>query len=178
MKTQAMNYSRRSAGIRNDGISALERAHRDAALDEALRESFPASDPIAVSFTSPHATDQAKVPNRDSQIDNEKRQMAELGVTFDGRGYCYREYRYDLLSDALSYARQDHASSSYQEEDAAAPQSTQWVEPEKPTEAERQLMARLAITFDGKHYRYRDYRYDRLADAIHYAELTRLTGAG
>lgn len=73
MKKHYMNYSHRPTDIRSDEIATLERAHRDAALDEALRESFPASDPIAVSFTCPHATDQTKVPNRGSQIKNEKR---------------------------------------------------------------------------------------------------------
>ena len=112
MKTQHMNHSRLPAGIRSRETTALDNAHRDAALDEALCESFPASDPIAVSFTSPDAPDLTKVPDRNSHIDNEQRQMAELGVTFDGRSYRYREYRYDLLSDALSYARLDHASAS------------------------------------------------------------------
>ncbi|MGE5651159.1 hypothetical protein [Noviherbaspirillum sp. UKPF54] len=177
MKTQDMNYSHLPTGIRNDGITALERAHRDAALDEALRESFPASDPIAVSFTSPYAPDMATVPNRDSQIENEKRQMAELGVTYDGRSYRYKEYRYDLLSDALNYARLEHSSSSYLEEQEEAPAPPQWIEPDKPTEADKRMMEKLAITFDGKYYRYHDYRYDHLVDAIHYAQQTRSSGA-
>lgn len=41
--------------------------------------------------------------------------MAELGITFDGQSYRYKEYRYDLLSDALTYARQDRSGSSHQE---------------------------------------------------------------
>ncbi len=173
MKTQHMNHFRLPVGIRNKETTALDNAHRDAALDEALRESFPASDPIAVSFTPPRARDIAQAPDRNSQIENEQRRMAGSGVTFDGHSYRYREYRYDLLSDALSYARLDPSRSTYQK---AATTSSQWIEPEKPTEAEQQQMARLAITFDGKHYRYRDYRYDRLVDAIDYAELTRVTG--
>lgn len=73
MNTRHMNHSCLQTGIQSDGITALEKAHRDAALDEALRESFPASDPIAVSFTSPRAPDLAKRANRDSQIENETR---------------------------------------------------------------------------------------------------------
>lgn len=33
-------------------ISELEKTHRDEALDEALRLTFPASDPTSISFTS------------------------------------------------------------------------------------------------------------------------------
>lgn len=40
--------------------------------------------------------------------------------------------------------------------------------------ASPQLMAELGITFDGRSYRYEDYRYDRLADAINYAQLMRV----
>jgi hypothetical protein len=36
-------------------VNAEDLSHRDAALDEALIESFPASDPVAVSF--PHAVE-------------------------------------------------------------------------------------------------------------------------
>lgn len=39
---------------------------------------------------------------------------------------------------------------------------------------ERQaLMTELSITYDGRHYRYDRYRYDRLADAVRYARLRR-----
>lgn len=34
-------------------MSLLEKAHRDEALDEALRGTFPASDPIALNFSFP-----------------------------------------------------------------------------------------------------------------------------
>jgi hypothetical protein len=35
----------------NVAASELNKKHEDAALDEALKESFPASDPIAVNIT-------------------------------------------------------------------------------------------------------------------------------
>lgn len=34
-----------------------------------------------------------------------------------------------------------------------------------------ELMRRLGISFDGERYHFREYRYDRLADAVNYAQL-------
>lgn len=36
---------------------------------------------------------------------------------------------------------------------------------------ERRRIVKYGIGFDGRYYRYRDYRYDRLSDALNYAEL-------
>jgi hypothetical protein len=36
---------------------------------------------------------------------------------------------------------------------------------------ERHRIVRYGIGFDGRFYRYREYRYDRLADALNYAKL-------
>ena len=40
-----------------------------------------------------------------------------------------------------------------------------------PLESESDLVSRHGITFDGEQYHYQQYRYDRLSDAINYAEL-------
>ncbi len=108
MNTHDMNHSHLPSGIRNDRITALDDEHQEAALDEALCESFPASDPIAVSFTSPPSPPREKadaqnskfrVENKEHQMqdkpvqsiedenptEEEQRQMAELAITFDGR---------------------------------------------------------------------------------------------
>ena len=42
-----------------------------------------------------------------------------------------------------------------------------------PTDAERSLIAALAIDFDDGAYRFEGFRYDGLADAVNYAKLTR-----
>lgn len=39
-----------------------------------------------------------------------------------------------------------------------------------------ELMSQFGITFDGEHCRYRDYRYDKLADALNYARLQQSQG--
>ena len=148
MKTHDMNHSRLPVGIQNDGITALEKAHREAALDEALCESFPASDPIAVSFTSPRAPDKVNVPNSKFQIENGRRlENEKQQITFGGPGHQYKGYHYRIFSDAPDFARLDHSNSSYQ---IAAEDAAQWKESEKPTETVQRQMAELAITCDGR----------------------------
>jgi hypothetical protein len=44
--------------------------------------------------------------------------------------------------------------------------------PNDPGERER-LMADFSISYNGRHYEYDIYRYDRLADAVNYARLQR-----
>jgi hypothetical protein len=42
-----------------------------------------------------------------------------------------------------------------------------------PVESEEQQNAEFGIVFDGRNYRYKEYRYDRVTDAIAYAKLDR-----
>ena len=42
--------------------------------------------------------------------------------------------------------------------------------PGEPSPTAGELMARLHIVFDGRDFRYDGYRYDRLSDAVNYAE--------
>ena len=51
--TAAASGHEQLAPSRDDRPLADERAHVDAALDEALEETFPASDPIAVHHSNP-----------------------------------------------------------------------------------------------------------------------------
>lgn len=37
---------------------------------------------------------------------NTTQKMEEYGITFDGERYVYGEYKYEKLSDAISYAKQ------------------------------------------------------------------------
>lgn len=93
-------------------------------------------------------------------------QMSELNVRFDGRTYRYGQYCYDVLKDALAYARLDQGRGPLGMPGEELPV---WTPPVMPTGDEQQQMDRLEITFDGRHYHYQNYRYDRLADAIDYA---------
>jgi hypothetical protein len=126
---------------------------------------------VKMSSNDPNANASDSSPQIDEhsrQLEDEQRQMAEFGVAFDGRNYRYKEYRYDLLSDALKYAQLDRSRPTYRAEvDIQAPP----LKAEKPVEAELRLMDEFGITFDGKYYRYDEYRYDHFADAIKYAQL-------
>ncbi|HLO76122.1 MAG TPA: hypothetical protein VK196_06680 [Magnetospirillum sp.] len=103
--------------------------------------------------------------------DNERQRAAELGISFDGRHYHYREFRYDRLADALACARQDRSKGAH----PPRGETSQWAAPMEPTDAERRQMAEFGITFDGTAFHYGPYRYDTLADACNYARLKRST---
>jgi hypothetical protein len=116
-------------------------------------ESFPASDPIAASFTSSRAPDEVNGPNSKFQIENgrrvenEKQLIEEYGITFGGPALQYKGYHYRIFSDTPDFARLDHSNSSYQ---IASEDPAQWQESEKPTETEQRQMAAFAITCDGR----------------------------
>lgn len=109
-------------------------------------------------------------PERNAWREDERREAAPLGIGFDGRYYRYRQYRYDRCSDAVNYARLDSTKPAYRSKITNA---LPWTALEEPTDTERQSMAELGVTFDGKYYRYESYRYDNLGDAIGYAGLNR-----
>ena len=96
--------------------------------------------------------------------------MGEVGVEFDGHSYRYKQYRYDLLSDALAYAQLDRSRPTFRAEAYVQPRLQVR---EQPTEAQQQLMAELGITFDGRCYEFYGFHYDQFANAIKYVQ-TRL----
>jgi hypothetical protein len=126
-----------------------------------------------MSSNDPNANAPNNSPQKDEhsrRLESEQLQMAECGVTLDGRSYRYQEYRYDVLSDALKYAQLDRSRPTYRAgPDIQGPP----LKAEKPVEAEQRLMDELGINFDGKYYHYGEYRYDHFADAIKYAQLKR-----
>lgn len=129
-------------------LEALERTARAAAAHE--RGAAPAAAPGEPSRTSGEL-------------------MAKLHIDFNGRSYHYRSYRYDRLADAANYAELDRSRPfSDLESGAAAVQQIR-----EPSDIERELMRRHAITFEDGVFRWRGYRYDRLDDAVAYARLER-----
>lgn len=97
----------------------------------------------------------------------EKEQALALDVTFNGTQFRYRDFRYDKLADAVAFARLDGLRDGYRSAFRVGPE---WLPRPAPSHSEIALMGRHAISFDGRHYRYMNHRYDRLADALSYAQ--------
>lgn len=97
--------------------------------------------------------------------------MAGFSIAFNGRHYLFGQYRYDHLADAVNYATLQRAKG--RGADSIGPMPA-WQQVEGPSEAERELMSTLAITFQDGIYHLRAYRYDRLADAVDYARLQKI----
>ena len=108
------------------------------------------------------------VTKSNESLPERERLMAEFSIAFNGRHYLYGTYRYDHLSDAVSYARLQRANANAGEQVGAMPAPEQV---EAPSESQRQLMSIFDITFRHGVYRLGTYRYDRLADAVAYARL-------
>ena len=95
--------------------------------------------------------------------------MAELSITHDGRRYFCAGFRYDRLVDAVNYARQQRSRNGETQMSAQLrPAETRDAAPDK---AQERLMASLSITFENGTYHLGGYRYDRLGDAVNYANL-------
>jgi hypothetical protein len=115
-----------------------------------MNNTTPAGTGLAVSIVSPESKDEA----------------VALNISFNGTQFVYRDYKYDKLADAVSYARQDALRVSSAPFGAHA---VTWVEPATPSADDRALMAQYGVSTDQGRFRYRDYLYDRMADAIAYA---------
>lgn len=100
-------------------------------------------------------------------------EAAALEVSFDGHRYRFRAYRYDRLDDALRYARIEHALPGFAADPAFRPL---WLPAWQPDAAQRGLMARWHIAFEGGRFALGPWRYDRLDDAVAYAQRTAGTG--
>jgi hypothetical protein len=96
--------------------------------------------------------------------------MAELRIGYDGLRYDYNGYRYDRLADAVAYATLLRSRPA--QKDAGGPYTQRGAHP-APTDADRTLMATLAIGFEDGAYRFEGFRYDGLSDAVSYATLMR-----
>jgi hypothetical protein len=96
--------------------------------------------------------------------------MTEFGITYNGRYYEYRGYRYDSLVDAVNYAKLRRADPLRDHDVSGSPRLQQV---ESPNPQQRSLMAELNISFADGVYRLAEFRYDHLADAVAYARRPR-----
>jgi hypothetical protein len=96
--------------------------------------------------------------------------MHEYGIGFDGLRYDFHGYRYDRLADALAYARLMRMRPTSDNPRGPYVRGATVV---GPSESDRRSMATLGIGYDAGTYRYETFRYDRLGDAVRYAEAGR-----
>lgn len=94
--------------------------------------------------------------------------MSAFAIHYDGRCYRYRGYRYDRLEDAVAYAE---LMASRQSTETALDPLPACENVRSPSEDDQTIMATFSISRDAGVYRYREYRYDRLADALNYARI-------
>ena len=92
----------------------------------------------------------------------------ELNITYNGRKYEYRGYQYDRFLDAVNYARLDL---SRPRNEGEPPRVAALTAAQQPGDADEAMMRSLGITYREGAYYWREYRYDRLAEAIAYARL-------
>lgn len=97
-----------------------------------------------------------------------KRLMAQYSIVFDGVQYERDGYRYGELGDAVRYARIQRILGK---PDVARKRQSEQIE--KPNDAQLLLMVSLRITYRDGAYHLGSYRYERLCDAIAYAQLKR-----
>jgi hypothetical protein len=100
--------------------------------------------------------------------------MDEFSISYNGRQYQYDRYRYDLLADAVDYAKLQRSTLSGG--DGSDPDGPVQDQVETPDASERELMVSLDITLVDGTYHFGSYRYERLSDAVNYARLQRLQG--
>mgnify|MGYP003595648695 CR=1 FL=1 len=98
----------------------------------------------------------------------QQREAMQLGIAFNGFQFVYRDYKYDRLPDAVAYAKLEATRGEGQ---AAVTNPAAWLDRPVPSAADLEVMQRHGIRFENWRYRFQDYRYDRLADALNYARL-------
>lgn len=99
-----------------------------------------------------------------SEVDQEL--AMRMGISFNGTQFVYRDFKYDRLSDAVSYAELDILREGRQ---PIATSSADWLLRPVPKSTDRALMQQFGVSFEDWRYKFRDNHYDHLADALNYA---------
>lgn len=100
------------------------------------------------------------------------RLMAEWSIVHQGRHYHYAGYRYERLADAVAYAQLGRARQPSQEDFSVFDR----IDSHEPTNADRELMRELSISFQNYAFVFEGFRYDKLSDAANYARHRRQLG--
>ncbi|MGA0611168.1 hypothetical protein [Caldimonas sp. KR1-144] len=113
-----------------------------------------------------------RTPDDAALRQDRERVMDELAIRQDGTTYLYNGYRYGRLGDAVDYARliRSREPAGGELEMPVGPFSSIHA-PQGPSDEERVLMSSLTIFYVQGQYRFENYRYDRLDDAVSYARL-------
>ena len=85
---------------------------RSAGMQDKYHEAYSRVEALSLEFSDMHqarlralAASGAMQISEPELMHEEERWMTSLAIRFDGRQYCYRDYRYDRLDDAVTYAR-------------------------------------------------------------------------
>jgi hypothetical protein len=142
-------------------------------IDPTAGQDLPAKmkDAAAVPMLAPSSSVEAHrlIPTDGAAMNQRQDAMHEFGITYDGRSYQYHGYQYDQLADALGYAKLVHSAPGDHAMGPCVPRPAISL----PTVTELSLMTSLGISLEAGFYRFQDFRYDQLADAVSYAALKR-----
>lgn len=100
--------------------------------------------------------------------DSERAQMKEHDISSDGTHFLFSGYRYSKLGDALNYARLVRERPELPSRGHAVVAGRAVT---VPSQAARQRMAEYGIVMVAGTFRLGEFRYDRLEDAVAYAQL-------
>lgn len=92
-------------GIRRDGPDYEYHGYRYQDWSDAVAYACMARPDGAADEVGPHRPHRKATPLTDA----DHASMAALGIRFDGRGFRFGPYRYELLADAVRFARQEAA---------------------------------------------------------------------
>lgn len=101
-----------------------------------------------------------------SSLEADRGRAMQLGISFNGAQFTFRDFKYDRLRDAMAYAELDSQRAGNL---PAASLPEAWLGWPFPGVEDEALMKLHGIRLEGCRYRYRGYLYDRLADALSYA---------
>ncbi|MYM26686.1 hypothetical protein GTP46_29160 [Duganella sp. FT135W] len=87
----------------------------------------------------------------DAGQESDESLAARYEITFDGKRYTFREYKYDRFGDALRYAAMTHAKQGFLQDKAFQPL---WLAAYSPTAEDEAIMRLHGIAYVEGHYLY------------------------